>query len=411
MKPTSIVIAVVTLMILCGGVQAQPDNIDSDPDNTAVDSPIVVGKSYTFRSSVFAGEMNISISVSLPDKYLEEEHSYPVVYVLEGDYLFDATRSISTFMARRSHMPSSIVVGIEAGTFEHRKNMAVRLHGGQPDKYVRFLKNELIPYIAQHYRANSHRTLVGLSPTNGVVFDAFLNEPGLFRAYIALATHFEWPPEKDTRLIDELISRIKDPGYPETVLYMGRADSDLESSQYVQRAFDDAINKLGKVSKSNVISQIDVLNNEEHYLMSLAGLRRGFRLIFPYNQIMYSPTVSTSADPAKTLKQEYQRRSTVYGFDVYPAEDGYNFNDHLLGLVTIFEKASKYAQAIDMLNLTIDYYPNSANAHMRLAKIYHLTNDKQKAIKYAEKAIYLAKQFHPVLVEQFNNQLSQFNRL
>ncbi len=407
MKLLKLTFALVLLFVNIGALQSKNVKNNNDANNLSKSTAVINAEKFSFDSKILTDDMDISIAISLPHKYAERKQSYPVIFVLEGDYLFDITRATAKFMARRSHMPESIVVGIYAGEDEHRKRMAVKLHGGKPDMYVNFLKKELIPYVEKQYRANSHRSIIGLSPTNGVLFESFLNEPDLFKGYIALSTHLEWPPEKGKNMIDEVISRMNNTKLPKATLYMGRADDDLESNQYAKKIFDEAQKKLAKTSSSNTKVVLDILENEEHYMMSLAGLRNGFQLIYPHGGLMYTKTLASSDKPAEILKKDYQEISSSYGFDVYPVEDGHVPNDHLLGLVDIFERKKEYSKALDILKLGINYYPNSANLYRRLALRYQFDGEAERAKKHAETSLKLVKKYNPDLLKKFQNDLNE----
>lgn len=394
------VLAFSLLLSLCltaGSIQSK------EPSNSS--QPIINGESFSFKSDVLDSDMDIRISVALPHKYAERVHSYPVIYVLEGDYLFDLTRSVSQFMARRSQMPQSIVVGIQAGDYEHRNQMAIKAQKGIPEDYVSFLKNELIPQIDTQYRTNNHRSIVGLSPTNGVLFESLFSEPGLFKGYIALTSHLEWNLGKDITVIDEVIRSINSPKYPRSHIYLGRADSDIQNN-YTKAAFDNAQTKIAGLSKTHSLIQLDILDNEEHYTMSITGLRRAFQFMYP-EQVLQLEIINNSQSPAKTLREEYQKRSDSYGFEVLPVEDGHNNSDHLLGLVNVMNRQNNTQGAIELLNLGISYYPNSANLHMSLAEAYHQTNEAALTKKHRTKALELAEQYHPELIVSFKQRLAE----
>lgn len=363
--------------------------------------PIVVGQKFKLYSKTL-GETK-EIYLALPPKYNERTHSYPVIVVLEAEYLFEVTTAATKLIQERSKMPQSIIVGIANGTYEKRNEMAFPTHGGKTQKYLKFLKNELIPYIDKNYRANAFRTIIGLSPTNGLLFDAFWLEPGLFRNYIALATHWEWNPEKGKTMADKFIETIRQPNYPKATIYMGTADGDM---RYSEKQYKAAIQKLAKQPKTAVTYLVDLLKGEEHYLMTLAGIRNGFKLVYPDKEWGF-PQFSDFKNPVQNLKQHYDRLSKKYGFDIYPIEDGHNYGGHLAGVAHNFARWSRYSdkQTVDLLELSVGYYPNSANLHRKLAKAYKKTGQTKLAHQTARKAVQLAAKYHPDKLERYKKQL------
>lgn len=369
---------------------------------------ISIGKKFTLHSRIL-GE-NKEMYISLPHKYEEHIQTYPVIFVLEAELLFESTHTITKFMSARSKMPESIVIGITNGEYKKRNEMGFKKWGARPDKYLSFLEKELIPYLETNYRVNQHRTIIGLSPTTGLLFEAFFEKPELFKGYIALSAHLEWDIIPNSTLIDKIISKIKEPNMSKTTLYLGRADSDLEDGQYIQKAFDDAINKLNK-EKSITNCKIDILENEEHYLMSIKGIRSGLSSIYS-NSIWRNPG-SIGWDKNKNYAKDYYKNyydnlSSIYGFDIFPVEDGHAYGYYLTGMIYNANRWGTNKQVIDLAELGISYFPNSANLHIQLAEAYEKDGKLKKAYANAKKAIQLAKTFH---YDDLNTYLERFKKL
>ena len=374
---------------------------------TEPSTPLVIGKKYTISSSVL-GE-NKEIYISLPHKYDERVHSYPIIFVLEAEFLFNSASNIAHFMAARSKMPQSIIVGLANGEYKKRNELTFRKWNGIPEKYIEFFNKELIPHIESNYRANKHRTLVGLSPTTGFVIEAMLDHPKMFNAYILLSAHFEWQRSKNNVFVDELIAKTSEKNYPNVPIYFSRADSDLNDMKEVKRSFEEASEKIKKAKniKANIV--IDVLKDEEHYLMALAGLRNGFKHIYP-NHLWRNPGIygwDKAYDYAgKYYKSYYDDLSKRYGFDIYPVEDGHAYGFHLTGMIHNAKRWGTEKQTVDLIHLGLTYYPNSAHLNMLLAEYYAKKNKLTEAKEYAEKAVELVKLFNP---SQLNTYLEKQN--
>ncbi len=363
-------------------------------------SSIEIGKTFNLHSEILAD--NKEIYVSLPPKYHEHKQQYPVIYVLEAEYLFASTATIIQFIANRSKMPASIVIGVATGGHAKRKEMAFELHGGKPEKYLKFLEKELIPKVEKKFRTNNNRTIIGLSPSNGVVFESLFSGAHLFNNYIALTTHWEWSPRKGISMVEQLIKTITQPDMPAVNLYMGTADDDL---RYSHTQYHEAVEKLKNIGKTRVNFQVELLHQEEHYLTAISGLRNAFKLIYP-NDEWGMPNLMDHKDPVAVLKAQYDKLTRQHGFDIYPNEDGHVPADHILGWATTMMRFKKFTteQAIEVLKLAISYYPNSANAHRQLAELYFQINHPE-ANKVAEKAMLLVSQYHPEFKLDFEKKL------
>lgn len=75
---------------------------------------ITSGDKYSLKSLVL--NENREIYISLPESYKHSSHHYPVIYVMDGEFLFDLTRSMVEIRAARNYMPESIIVGIPNNT-------------------------------------------------------------------------------------------------------------------------------------------------------------------------------------------------------------------------------------------------------------------------------------------------------
>ena len=225
-------------------------------------------------------------------------------------------------MAARSKMPQAIIVGIPNDYFNERHEMTFEKWGGKPKLYLDFFKKELIPYIEENYRVNSHRTLIGMSPTNGLLFEAFLNQPDIFKGYIALTMHWDWNPENNkVTMVNKIIETITNPAYPKSTIYFGTADDDM---RFNGKSYEEASKKLNQLSKAstNVTFKVEKLPEDEHYLMALSGLRNGFKLMYPHKEWKFI-RLSDFNNPIQEMKTHYDKLSTKYGFDIYPLEDSH----------------------------------------------------------------------------------------
>lgn len=105
-----------------------------------------------------------TLRIHLPKNYDQSKDCYPVIYMHDGQNLFDAHTSFSGDWGVRSHMQyleeqcgfAAIVVGIDNGE-EHRIGELSPWHnaqwgGGDGAIYASFLVNEVKPYIDNEFR-------------------------------------------------------------------------------------------------------------------------------------------------------------------------------------------------------------------------------------------------------------------
>ena len=139
------------------------------------------------------------ISVWLPPGYAAGQKTYPVIYVLDGNFSFALTTEISRTMVMSEEVPGVMIVGIGYHMASYDDWLGYRNRdydpvldtdhvddrGGVP-QFLEFIEVELCPFIESNYRADpADRTLQGYSLGGKLVLYALVTRPALFRLYIA----------------------------------------------------------------------------------------------------------------------------------------------------------------------------------------------------------------------------------
>ena len=113
---------------------------------------------------------NREIYVSLPPNYNQNVHDYPVIFVLDAEFMFDVTRSMTTLWASRNYMPESIIIGLPNPTLSKRfelsqrvklKSGRTRIMVGVIRKIYSIFQKRIISIFSKNYRVNSNRTIIG----------------------------------------------------------------------------------------------------------------------------------------------------------------------------------------------------------------------------------------------------------
>lgn len=139
----------------------------------AADAGAQAALTANLTSSVL-GEVR-AYTVRLPEGYAREpQRRYPVVYVLDGPPLDDHTAQGARALAAAGQAPGLIVVGIPNMQRSGRARdflppfLSFARRDGSPftggaDRFLRFLREELVPRIERDYRTTRPRLLVGHS--------------------------------------------------------------------------------------------------------------------------------------------------------------------------------------------------------------------------------------------------------
>lgn len=238
------------------------------------------GERITLDSKVL--EESREIQVLLPEGYsAEPESSYPVIYLLDGDYNFHGISGMLDLLANKGQLiPKVILVSIgDKGTETYRQYMTpndsaspLKKKNGAATEFLAFLNQEVQPYIKQHYRAADHGILMGHSIGGLFVLNSVLNAPDSFRSYVAVSPSV-WV--SDNAIVAQAKEKLKkiDLNGKSISLYLSLAD-EMQMGQY------DFINELDLFPSKSINWSFTHYPSENHNSVGLIALRDSLKQIF-----------------------------------------------------------------------------------------------------------------------------------
>lgn len=137
------------------------------------------------------------IEVFVPEKFKPgSADKYDVLYVLDGgNWNTGLIMQLQRYLEGEANMPPTIIVSVLG--IDRNKDLTPTHAGdlktsGGADNFLSFFKNELIPYVDKTYPTNGDNTLWGHSFGGLFAIYALLNEPQLFKSYIAVDPSCWW---------------------------------------------------------------------------------------------------------------------------------------------------------------------------------------------------------------------------
>jgi predicted alpha/beta superfamily hydrolase len=173
----------------------------------------VLGEIRELHSAV--SSENRILNIYLPEGYSPDSaKTYPVVYLLDGsadeDFIHIAGLAQFSNFSWVNRLPLSIVVGI-ANTDRKRDftfpaapgfKFPAGLESYQQyhtvagsDKFISYIKNELIPFIDKTYKTNRETTLIGQSLGGLLASEILLTQTTMFNNYIIVSPSLWWDNE------------------------------------------------------------------------------------------------------------------------------------------------------------------------------------------------------------------------
>jgi hypothetical protein len=148
--------------------------------------------SQKISEEVFSPKLNEKreITIGLPASYLKNPtKKYPLLVLLDGDYLFDPFQGALNYGAYWDDLPEVIIVGINQNKNNERAtDCTIDETTGLPDEkgnnFFEFIGMELVAYMEKKYRVSPFKMIAGHDTTAGFLNFYLYKEKPLFDAYI-----------------------------------------------------------------------------------------------------------------------------------------------------------------------------------------------------------------------------------
>lgn len=238
----------------------------------------------TLTSSLTGYEYQVY--VALPDGYSGTDKRYPTLYVLDPHLIFGMSAEISRFLEHGEETPQRILVGIGfSGPAKDIESYQVRDYVPKPqtddsasggaETFLRFILEELIPFIRSEYRVDADdRCLAGYSLAGWFGLYTLFHHPDTFLRYIISSP---WMDPDDLQIFSF------ETEYAAT-------HSDLAAQVFIGAGSLEpqfVVNNLLKLEKTlrtrnypNLRLEIGIFENQTHLSVVPFILSRGVKLVY-----------------------------------------------------------------------------------------------------------------------------------
>jgi len=208
--------------------------------------------------------------VHLPEAYASDTIArYPVLYVLDAEWQSGHTVATASLLARIGVVPKMIVVGIPSVDARTRNRdytppeMRLDIHEptsamGGADRFLSFLRNDLISRIERDYRTMHPRMLAGHSRGGLFVIYSEIADAPLFDARFAHSPAL-WP--ENEAIVSRLETALRKDSLPPGFLYLslGAAESDT-----MKAGFAHAVRILERNAPAELVWRSDLSAGGQH---------------------------------------------------------------------------------------------------------------------------------------------------
>jgi tetratricopeptide (TPR) repeat protein len=336
---------------------------------------IVIGKYYILQSKILNEPRTLLIH--LPNGYEASNLSYPVVYLL---YVTDVTTyfaeavSVLDRLNETGKVPQVILVGIK-NTDYYRDFLPLDRSGGPggAGNFLRFFKEELIPYVDNRYRTKDYRILLGPQTAATFALYALCEDPGVFRAAI-VNDPFKSPYIRDYsfELTEKFFGENKTVDNYFFITFGPVGIQDDERKRFVDK-FAELVNSS---NPAGFRLKVEYLADNNDFILP-TGIKPGLEELFKD----YLFPADLEVQGLDDVKEFYGGLSAKFGFTVdIPEPVITRQGDKLL-------EKGEVDKAIEIFNYTAELYPTALNPLFRLGNIARQRGDLDTAVRYFTKCL------------------------
>jgi predicted alpha/beta superfamily hydrolase len=353
---------------------------------------ISIGSEFSLQSAILNEKRTIQIA--LPSSYSANHKytRYPVLYLLDGQMFFETVTGAVGYLSRDAspHIPEMIVVGIPSQERVRDSSPTHSLKGplgksesvyevsGGADRFLRFLTDELVPYIDRTYSTSGHRVLVGYSFTGLTVMHALFTQPRSFHAYLAIDPSWWWD---DYVLEREARTFIAGASVERTDVFVTTTTNNPPPEFFPRLRYVDTLaGMLEATPVRGLRFGMKIYDDETHHSVALRSVYDGLSHIFHG----FAPSLDSLYAHPERLEDQYLSLSRRLGTDVFLSEGLIDyFGDVFLNTYRDIDKAILY------FDLNTRHYPASSSAWRRLAEGHVARGDRTKAVESFRKSLAL----------------------
>ncbi|MFS4492476.1 alpha/beta hydrolase [Maribacter sp. 2308TA10-17] len=314
----------------------------------------------------------------IPEDY-DAEKKYPLVIVLDGEYLFDQVVANSKVYSRFHGMPQMIVVGINQSENSIRlDDCAWNEEDGLPSekgkKFFEFLGMELIPYLDLNYSTAPFKMIVGYDVTANFQNYWLFKENSLFNAYVNISPTLA--PQMESRVASRLGAFNKQIFYQ--LILEGEKNRDTPRVLEMNNA-------IKAIEKESLHYFFDEYPDADHISIATYGIGKAFDNIFgmfkPISPKEYKNEILTSEEPVfEYLENKYKTIEDLFGIS-----KTVDLND-VMAIYAATRKKDDFESLKPLSDLCKLEFPGTMLGFYFEGEYLELAGEPKKALKTFEKA-------------------------
>ncbi len=322
--------------------------------------------------------------IHLPADYNTTSNTYPVLYLLDGDSHFGHASALVNFLSGydRDRIPDMVVVGIvnvdrgrdftpvHPQRDSNSTDSATVLNTSAAGRFLRYLDEEVIPYVDSHYRVQPYRILMGHSL--GGLFALYVKEtkPDLFPGMILISPAINGVNDKMLARVGNIFTSSH-PHNGKLFITIGNEGTDKVDALAAQ---------LKRLAPPWFAWDLRKYDDENHFSVPYKSLFDGLKFFYKDWFIDFYGNASISY---QDIVKHFDTLSAEFGYTIAPTEDFMNSCGY-------YQLRLKHVDnAIELFSQNVKQHPNSYNAYDSLGEAYMNAGNKTLAISNYKKSLEL----------------------
>lgn len=326
-----------------------------------------------------------SLEIQLPRSYnIELEKNYPLMIVLDGDYMFNIVSGSVDYLSYWGDIPENLVVGIkqkdsrfkDSSVFDNITHTPIT----STASFYDFIVNELIPYFSKNYRISNFRIVVGQERTANFANFFLLKDNPQIRGVISISPKIS---ENMSRYLNENLSKVNS----KIVYTLSSSKKDFES---IYKNVLELTASLDSIDNKNLKFESLIFDKENHYILPSVSvpnsIRKTYSIYSDIDKVEYDSIISNlNTSPIDYLKNKYQLIK-----DFYDEDKTISMND-FMAVEEYIEENEFFNLYNELSELAKQEYPGTILPSYYKGRFIEETGDPKKAM-YIYRSAYNMKE-------------------
>jgi len=315
-----------------------------------------------------------SLEIQLPRSYyVKSEKNYPLMIVLDGDYMFNIVAGSVDYLSYWGDIPENLVVGINQKNSRFDDSSVLDNITYTPisstASFYDFIINEIIPYFSENYRISNFRIIVGQERTANFANFFLLKQNPQIRGVISISPKIS---KNMNRYLAGNLSKINS----KIVYTLSSSKRDFES---IFKNVSELKISLDSIENKNFKFESLIFDNENHYILPSVSVPKSIRSTYSMysdiDKVEYDSIISKlDKSPIDYLKNRYKRIK-----DFYDEDKTISVND-FMAIEDYIEENEFFNLYNDLSELAKQEHPGTVLASYYKGRFMEETGDPEKAM-------------------------------